>query len=143
MGTLIQTRIFEMKALMRRAGSTGTRETPAIDREVLRAWVADDEAAVDEFLIIFRDSARLEMTRLRDALVEGDLIGFLKAAHRLRGGAISMGARDLARAAGVVEAAAKVGDGPACEAGMANLAIQMERMSAELPDTPAVSTPLD
>jgi HPt (histidine-containing phosphotransfer) domain-containing protein len=128
-----------MKSLMRRSGDTGKGDAPAIDREVLRAWVAGDEAAVDEFLIIFRDSARLEMTRMRDALVEGDLIGFLKSAHRLRGGAISMGARDLAWAAGVVEAAAKAGDEPACTAGMANLTLQMDRMSAELPDVTDVS----
>ena len=126
-----------MKPLVHRPGPGPVPEPPAVDRSVLRAWVAGDEAAIDEFLLIFRDSARLEMTRLRDALIEGDLIGFLKAAHRLRGGALSMGARDLAMAAGVVEAAAKAGDSESCEDGMAKLAVQMDRMAAALPD-PAV-----
>ena len=110
-------------------------DTPPIDRSVLGAWVAGDDDAIDGLLAIFRDSAQIEMERMRDALRRGDLGPFIQAAERLRGGALSMGASELARAAGRAEAAAKVGIAPACDAALRNVAIQIARISADVTGT--------
>jgi HPt (histidine-containing phosphotransfer) domain-containing protein len=83
---------------------------PAIDRSVLGEWLADDDAAIDELLAVFRDSIRAEQTRMSEVLALGDLAEFANAAHRLRGAALSMGARMLAETAGNLYAAARADD---------------------------------
>jgi HPt (histidine-containing phosphotransfer) domain-containing protein len=114
---------------------------PAIDRSVLGEWVAGEESAIDAMLVIFRDNAVAELTTMRAMLAQGGTQGgagaglteFSRAAHRLRGAALSMGARSLARVAGELEAASHAGKGTWCERGMFELEIQMTLMQAEVP----------
>jgi HPt (histidine-containing phosphotransfer) domain-containing protein len=110
-----------------------TEGGPEIDRSVLGEWLAGDEAAIDELLAVFRDSTRAEHVRMLRALAAGDLDEFARAAHRLRGAALSMGAGALAETAGALYAAARTGDAGACTAGMAPLETRMRAMAAEIP----------
>jgi HPt (histidine-containing phosphotransfer) domain-containing protein len=109
---------------------------PVIDRSVLGEWFGGDAAAVNELLIVFRDSALTEHARMAEALVRDDLAEYARAAHRLRGVALSMGAHLLATVAAALDAAAKANDRATCWSGMARLEAQIERMVAEVPGSP-------
>jgi two-component system sensor histidine kinase/response regulator len=122
--------------------SGGTR---AIDRSVLGEWLAGDDHAINAMLVIFRDSALAEHLQMRDALVRNDLSELVMAAHRLRGGALSMGARTLAQAAAKVETAARNRDAALCAGGMPEVEVQLDLMVAEVPaetETQSEETPL-
>jgi HPt (histidine-containing phosphotransfer) domain-containing protein len=108
-------------------------DAPAIDRSVLGEWLADDNAAIDELLAVFRDSIRAEQIRMSEVLALGDFDEFANAAHRLRGAALSMGARLLAETAGRLYTAARASDNAACSAVMTILATHVELMVAEVP----------
>jgi HPt (histidine-containing phosphotransfer) domain-containing protein len=112
----------------------GARGTPAIDRSVLGEWLADDDAAIDELLIVFRDSIRAEIINMREVLADGRLDAFADAAHRLRGAALSMGARALAEFVGLLFTAARAQDGVACANGMPILETHVQLVAAEVPD---------
>ena len=112
------------------------RRGPEIDRSVLGEWLAGDNDAIDELLAVFRDSVCSDLVRLNEALVLGDLTGFANAAHRLRGAALSMGARALAETAGTVFDAARAMDATTCAEGMPHLAEQIDAMVAEVPVRP-------
>jgi HPt (histidine-containing phosphotransfer) domain-containing protein len=114
---------------------------PAIDRSVLGEWLADDDAAIDELLAVFRDSIRAEQVRMSEVLALGDLAEFANAAHRLRGAALSMGARMLAETAGDLYAAARADDTAACGGGMAILVTRVQLMVAEVPSIVAPRGP--
>ncbi len=106
---------------------------PAIDRAVLGEWLAGDDAAINELLVVFSDSVRAEQLRLHEALALGDLGECANAAHRLRGAALAMGARALADAAGAVYAATRAGDLVDRDAGLPELETQVRLMLAEVP----------
>jgi HPt (histidine-containing phosphotransfer) domain-containing protein len=112
---------------------------PAIDRSVLGEWLAGDEAAIDELLVVFRDSVRAEQARLTETLAAGDLEEYAQAAHRLKGAAASMGARMLANAAGVLYTAARNQNWDVCAAGMEVLETQVGLMAAEVPPAAVTS----
>ena len=115
---------------------------PVIDRSVLGEWLGDDDAGINALLLVFRDSIRDEHDRLKHVLAAGDLSEFGKTAHRLRGAALSMGARGLADVAGHLHDMAQAADTRACLAGMARLDIQVGLMVGEIPEPPEpVTTP--
>lgn len=111
----------------------GTRGTPAIDRSVLGEWLAGDDAAINELLAVFRDSVCAEFARMREMLAEGLLDDYANAAHRLRGAALSMGARALAEFVGLLFTAARAQDGTACVNGMPALETHVRLVVAEVP----------
>jgi HPt (histidine-containing phosphotransfer) domain-containing protein len=111
----------------------GADRDPLIDRSVLGEWLAGDDIAIDELLAVFRDSVRAEQTRMNEMLALGNLREYASAAHRLRGAALAMGARALADTAGTLYAAARTGDAKACADGMAELAVRIRLMAAEIP----------
>jgi HPt (histidine-containing phosphotransfer) domain-containing protein len=117
----------------------GMETHPAIDRSVLAEWLAGDDDAINELLAVFRDSARAEQGRMGEVLALGDLDEYASAAHRLRGAALSMGARALAETAGTLYAAARARDVAACGSGMVALEKQIQNMVAEVP--PATGMP--
>jgi HPt (histidine-containing phosphotransfer) domain-containing protein len=114
---------------------------PEIDRSVLGEWLEGDDDAIDELLAVFRDSACAEQARMSEVLTKGDLTEYANAAHRLRGAALSMGARALAETAGILFAAARAMDAGACAEGMPLLATQIRAMAAEVPLTPDRARP--
>jgi HPt (histidine-containing phosphotransfer) domain-containing protein len=70
---------------------------------------------------------------MRDLLAQDELVQFANAAHRLRGAALSMGARALADLAGLLFTAALAKDRNACVDGMPVLATHVQRVEAEIP----------
>ena len=107
--------------------------SPAIDRTVLGEWLDGDDAAINGLLALFCDSICAEAVRLRELLEADELNEFAGAAHRLRGAALSMGARALADLAGVLFTAALAKDRNACIHGMSALATQVQLVAAEVP----------
>jgi HPt (histidine-containing phosphotransfer) domain-containing protein len=106
---------------------------PAVDRSVLGEWLAGDDTAIDELLVVFRDSVFAEQERMRDTLTAGDLDAYASAAHRLRGAALSMGARALAGVAGTLTKAAQSRDETACRDGLSMLETHICLVAAEIP----------
>jgi HPt (histidine-containing phosphotransfer) domain-containing protein len=120
----------------------GMPGTDAIDRSVLGEWLDGDDAAIDALLAVFRDSISAEAVQLHELLALGDLEEFASAAHRLRGAALSMGARALADFAGLLFTAARAKDRNACVNGMPVLETHICLMNAEVPVCPpATGTP--
>lgn len=105
----------------------------AIDRSVLGEWLGDDDTAIDELLAVFAGSIAGELNHMGDLFAANDLPAFAKAAHRLRGAALSMGARSLAAAAATLDAAARSGDAGAIAAGFPALRVQVDKAIAEVP----------
>lgn len=114
----------------------GKSAPPAIDRSVLGEWLGGDDVAIDELLAVFGDSVRSEAERMHDLLAAGDLAELAKAAHRLRGAALSMGARRLAAAAAAMDAAAQANDPAACAAGFPDMRARVRLTLAEVPGRP-------
>ena len=116
-------------------GSSGRapRGAPAIDRSVLGEWLADDDAAIDELLAVFRDSICAELAKMHELLAHGGLSDYADAAHRMRGAALSMGARPLAEFVGLLFTAARAQDRTACANGMPILETHVQLMVAEVP----------
>src|ERR1700733_1404923 len=100
------------------ASDRGRFAAPAIDRAVLGDWLNGDDAAIDALLGVFLDSICGEAARMRDLLALDELEQFASAAHRLRGAALSMGARTLADFVGTLFTAARTKDRNACVNGM-------------------------
>ena len=73
------------------------------------------------------------VARIAEALALGDLTALARAAHRLRGVALSMGAHALAEAAAVLDTTAKAGQSAACLRAMSGLEAAMSLMVAEVP----------
>lgn len=113
------------------------RGIPAIDRSVLGEWLAGDDAAINELLAVFRDSVCAELVGLHEVLALGHLDQYASTAHRMRGAALSMGARALAECLGLLLTAARAQDGSACVDGMPALEAHVRLMMAEVPGTAA------
>jgi HPt (histidine-containing phosphotransfer) domain-containing protein len=115
------------------ASDRGTSGTPAIDRAVLGEWLDGDNAAIDGLLGVFLDSICVEAAHMRNLLALDELDQFAGAAHRLRGAALSMGARTLADFVGRLFTAALAKDRNACINGMPTLATYVQLVEAEVP----------
>jgi HPt (histidine-containing phosphotransfer) domain-containing protein len=110
--------------------------SPAINRAVLGEWLDADDAAINALLLLFYESIDAELVRMRDLLALGDLAQFASSAHRLRGAALSMGARALGDFAGLLFTAALAQDLNACATGMPGLTTHVQRVEAEIPGLP-------
>jgi HPt (histidine-containing phosphotransfer) domain-containing protein len=96
--------------------------------------LADDAAAIDGLLAMFRDSIHDEAAKMRELLAADERLDeFAAAAHRLRGAALSMGARALADFVGLLFTAARAKDRNACVNGMPVLETHIDLMAAEVP----------
>jgi signal transduction histidine kinase/CheY-like chemotaxis protein/HPt (histidine-containing phosphotransfer) domain-containing protein len=105
---------------------------PAVDRAMLRSWLGDDETMLRSLLAEFLDNARENAQDIRAALVAQDMSALLAAAHKLKGGAMSVGAHGLQHLAARLEAAARPGDCAACEQILAPLARELERVGEDI-----------
>jgi len=105
---------------------------PSVDRGLLRNWLGDDEAAVRSLLAEFLANARDNARDVEAALSEGDMSALAFAVHKLKGGALSIGAHELQRLAAALEVAARRGDDAACRHMLGTLAHALERTAADI-----------
>jgi HPt (histidine-containing phosphotransfer) domain-containing protein len=111
----------------------GVSGGPAIDRTVLGEWLDGDDTAINGLLGLFYESIDAEVVRMHDLLALDEFDQFANAAHRLRGAALSMGARALAHHAGLLFTASLAKDRDACVNGMPVLATLVHLEEAEVP----------
>jgi two-component system sensor histidine kinase EvgS len=113
-----------------------TEETPkppsAIDREVLAAWLGDDDKAINSLLAKFRDTAVAAEREIGAASRAGDLPTLAAAAHKLKGAAQTVGAAGVGTTAATLEQAGKAGDRTRCREGLGPLATELRRALADI-----------
>lgn len=109
---------------------------PSVDWEVidgLRGIRGEGEPdLLVELVEIFREDTPARISALREALEGGDAEGLRLAAHGLKGGSGSLGARRMARIAERVEAVARSGDLSSAAERIPELEVEFERVCAEL-----------
>jgi signal transduction histidine kinase/DNA-binding response OmpR family regulator len=107
-------------------------EMPAIDPTVLDPWVENDDDARRSILRRFGETVSASSHDLEQAMACGDLATLQSAAHRLRSGALAVGARMLSSTAAALETAAKTGDRVACEGQFGHLVAEMDRVRGQI-----------
>jgi signal transduction histidine kinase/CheY-like chemotaxis protein/HPt (histidine-containing phosphotransfer) domain-containing protein len=105
---------------------------PAIDRAMLRTWLGNDDATMQSLLREFLSGARESAREIEAALARSDMAVVSATAHKLKGGAQSVGARALERVATALETAARPGDTIACREMLAPLARELERAATDI-----------
>jgi signal transduction histidine kinase/CheY-like chemotaxis protein/HPt (histidine-containing phosphotransfer) domain-containing protein len=107
-------------------------DAPAIDPTVLDPWVENDGIARQNILRRFGETVTASSQDIERALANGDLATLQSVAHRLRSGALAVGARILGESAAALEKAARKGDRPACEGQLGALVAEMGRVQAHI-----------
>jgi signal transduction histidine kinase/CheY-like chemotaxis protein/HPt (histidine-containing phosphotransfer) domain-containing protein len=112
--------------------TTVARDTPAIDPSVLDPWVENDDDARRSILRRFSETVSASSHDIEQAMACGDLATLQSAAHRLRSGALAVGARVLSSTAAALETAARTGDRLACEGEFGHLVVEMDRVRGQI-----------
>ena len=104
----------------------------AIDRAMLRTWLGDDDATMRSLLTDFLASARENAREIEVALGTANMAAVSTSAHKLKGGALSVGAHGLERLAAALETAARPGDDIACREVLRQVGRELERVAADI-----------
>jgi CheY-like chemotaxis protein len=108
------------------------RGTGAFDRDMLRNWLGADPAAMRSLLAEFMQGAREHAHEIKAALDAADMATVTTTAHKLKGGALSVGAKALGKVAAALEEAARPGDCAACRDVLAALERELERAAEDI-----------
>jgi len=108
------------------------QDMPAIDPSVLDPWVENDDDARRNILRRFSETVSASSHDIEQAMACGDLATLQSAAHRLRSGALAVGARTLSSTAAALESAARTGDRVACEGQFGHLVVEMDRVRGQI-----------
>ena len=98
------------------------------DRERFIACLGEDRTLVHEIIRTFLDNLPAQIETLRARITAGDAAGAVLAAHRIRGGAATLGGEALAAIAHDLERAGKIGDFEALSHGLAALPERFRRL---------------
>jgi PAS domain S-box-containing protein len=104
----------------------------AIDRNVLSAWLGDDQAAIESLLKRFRETAIQAEREIIAASRAGKLATVAAAAHKLKGAAQTVGANGLGGVAAALEQAGKAGNRERCSELLGPLAVRLRATIAEI-----------
>jgi signal transduction histidine kinase/DNA-binding response OmpR family regulator len=126
-------RWLPVEAHTARTPTSPTAKVAAIDRDVLAAWLGDDQREIDLLLRKFRCAAIDAEREIASTFRGGDLAALAAVAHKLKGAARTVGAGRLGTAAGALEQAGKAGDRTECQEGLGTLANELRHTLAELP----------
>jgi signal transduction histidine kinase/CheY-like chemotaxis protein/HPt (histidine-containing phosphotransfer) domain-containing protein len=105
---------------------------PTVDRANLRDWFGGDDSRVDALLTEFLEGLRQAEQSLGAARVSADLMALRFEAHRLRGVALTVGAKHLADRSATLEQAARAADTQACAAMLPDLLAVIRQTAMEL-----------
>ena len=109
--------------------------TPIIDRSVLdelRALGSPGDDLLAEVIGVFLAEGPGQVRSVNDALASRDAAAIQRAAHRLKGSALGLGARQLAALVGEVELAARAGDAERATSAAAGLDAAFEAARVSL-----------
>jgi len=109
---------------------------PAIDPNVLAAYLGDDRDSIRTVLLKFRESALESEALIAAAWRCTDLVALAAGAHRLAGSADAVGAKALGAVAHGLERAGKAADRDGCRSGIDRLGRELQRALAEIPGEP-------
>ena len=108
-----------------------------LDRPRLVRNLGDDEQAADQVLSAFVAQAGDSLGSLHGACASGDLPGIARAAHRLKGSLMWIGADRAAREVGSLESRANAGDADGARTVLAVVEGEVRAVVAAIRDTPA------
>lgn len=109
-----------------------TDAAAAIDLSGLRQMSGDDPAMIDDLLLQLAASNAEDMARLQELHAKGHALGLLELAHRIKGGANMVRARQLVRGCELLEAACQGSDSAALEQAVQGLGAAMQRLDQHL-----------
>ncbi len=104
-----------------------------LDWSALRENCAGDEALVNEVLELFRAEADGLLQDVARAVGARDAVAVKRAAHRLKGALVSLGAKPSTEGARALEACGGTGDLTPAPALYAQLELEMSRLMTSLP----------
>jgi two-component system, sensor histidine kinase and response regulator len=99
-----------------------------LDWNALRENCAGDESLVNEVLDLFRAEADALVSDVGVAITSGDAVGVKRAAHRLKGALVSLGAKPATEGARALEICGGSGDLSPAPALYATLEHEMTRL---------------
>ncbi len=99
-----------------------------LDWNALRENCAGDEALVNEVLDLFRGEADGLVRDVNKAITAGDALAVKRAAHRLKGALVSLGAKPATEGARALEVCGGTGDLAPAPALYAQLEHEMTRL---------------
>lgn len=102
----------------------------AFDLAALRDWFGEDVGAIRAILDEFIATARVAVEQVAAAAAVSDFPGMTAAAHRVRGAALTVGARPIGNLSARVEEAARAGDAAACREAHKLLVVELQRAEA-------------